>query len=290
MNKLIYSENGNPITISDNAWAFTCKANEYIEVYIKDGKTYKRMPSEYDYVENFFLGNIYIIAKNNNIVFPKENNIEDIIVEGNVLYNNTDILDSMLSLYQNMKPGKMDNWAKKIINWCQKYGFPFINNYEDTVSCYKLTGYVGFQLSAFYHHLQKIYLTICMHHKLDDSILISNKDTSSFLQLYSEDDLKKSIADILNFSARSQEQIYYFDDYVLKMKISYNGLIGLAYHQLSMLLLSPDGFSAKHCKCCQSLFAVSNQNREYCINCSPQKYYAKQKRLHQKIKKQQKGD
>lgn len=253
-----------PLVISDINKAFTCKTESYKAVWVKEGRCSSKQPSGFDFIED----KIYIIGTGKT-VFPENKPYDEIEIEPNYEYGSNELLYSLFPLIFIFETSSIQKQIKETLNWCEKYGFPFIGDsgfYGGNLeTCYKETGHIGFNLMVLKRDLltlrwfvNKIYKTKCASGPAN---------------------IESDIADILNISRLNVRQHYTFVNHQLTLETGFTDLISLAYHQLAFILMAPSGASIKKCKQCGAIFVTDNSKKEYCPKHSPQSHYAQKRRM-----------
>lgn len=252
------------IAISNINKAFTCKTESYKAVWVKGGRCSSKQPSGFDFMKD----KVYIIGTGKTI-FPENKTYDDIEIEPNYEYYSNELLYSLFPLIFVFEASSIQKQIKETLNWCKKYGFPFIGDsgfYGGNLgTCYKETGHIGFNLMV----LKRDLLTLrCFVQKI---YRMKNESGTA--------NIESDISGILNISMLNMRQHYTFVNHQLTLETGFTDLISLAYYQLAFILMAPRGASIKKCKQCGAIFVSNNSKKEYCPKHSPQSHYAQKRRM-----------
>ena len=197
-------------------------------------------------------------------------------------YQDREILDSLLNLAYNMLISKTEEHAiRETIKWCNKYGLPMLKSKRWQAQYAPNTNHIFFDYGCFELEMQDLYTAFSLAGELFGVNIGSDTEKVKITLEKATEELKISEFDMLvrtecwhalNFIDGNPYLHTYFDDY-----------IEMAKYQLMLLVISPNGYGIKRCKCCGNLFACDRANRQYCSYCNPGKYYAQEKRKQKKL-------
>ena len=250
-------DNGNLVLSTNEAMAFTIKFDHYKAMVIKDG-----VLVDYDISEKHT--DVIIIG------YDKNNRKRNDIIEPNVLYNDRNILDSLISLSQCFN---IDN----VLIWCNKHGLPFLE--MDIYKRYKKHGFTFMKLWTESGDLVSCFMQANSILNIDIGVEVHNKKRTSGVVLrkgLTTNEMSEEICYLLNRAKVTYNYNYKNDRFVLE--VGFGDLVSLAVYQFAVLLMSPDEMTITKCKLCGSLFPAYSKKEKYCHNpCYPQLAYKRKK-------------
>lgn len=265
-------ENGNVIMKAEETKVSFCKSNNY-ELYIPNDPNIKTYA--------------YIVGYNIKEKFNKKNLTS--IIKDNLIIDDLKILNSIITLADNIFRLQKQPIEKEVINWCKKYGMPFLGNniIEDlnsSLDIFNSVGYLAFSLDEFMEKLWEIYHNYIGYCAKKDSLTFDLKKLRVGLNKNSNISISHIEDKFFNINLNNREKeiekllnsinIKYEFKYIkgkLTMIPKIENVISLAIYQLGLLMVSNDEMLAKHCKHCTSVFNATRNNQLYCPNCTPQK-------------------
>jgi len=265
-------ENGNIIMKAEETKVSFCKCNNY-ELYVPNDPKLKTYA--------------YIIGYSVKEKFNKKNLTS--MFKDNLIIEDLKILNSIITLADNIFRLQRTPIEKEVINWCKKYGMPFVGNYiiEDLTSSLDIfdsVGYLAFSLDEFIEKLWELYHNYIGYCAKKDNLTFDLKnlrigfnETGNLSISHIEDrffninlnNREKEIEKLLNSINIKYEFKHIKGKLTMIPKIE--NIISLAIYQLGLLMISNDEMLAKHCERCTSVFNATRNNNIYCPNCTPQK-------------------
>lgn len=205
-------------------------------------------------------------------------NLASLIIQNNGLYDKDENMDEL-------------SFSEDIIEWCKKYGLPYIEeyfrqNYPKDKSSIPSLGYCAFRIWEFKRR-------ICLlhdHFNLWYGLAFEDmKKTIEYSIRIRQIDLNKNIdTQISTLKEYLAYKIWNSMDANLSMRYNKNtdsysvipysdNLISVAYFHLAMLMTNKGMKGVRFCSMCNQLFEIEHGSTKICSNCK-REYHAKKTR------------
>lgn len=186
-----------------------------------------------------------------------------------------------------MSTGSQLLLSDKIIEWCNKYGLPYFedflrNNYKKNI--------FGFSIGEFIRQLTVLYNDFNLYYGLtyNDKNFITKNIYASLVDISTEKGLnfiKESFANNVWGNSDISLKLQYNKNTKAFEMIPYtNSFLKIAYFQLGMLMIGDQHEKIKYCSTCGDLFTFTHGNENYCTDCKSNLNRDKQRRHQKKIK------
>lgn len=189
---------------------------------------------------------------------------------------------------------------KLIINWCKKYGLPFlgdptehfVNNTEQLGETYKYFGFENellscildsktyFRVGVFLVGLDILYKTLVYAININGNIKLNVDINTENLPI-----IKADFEDLTHFintffkSVPLHFSVNFSNAKHLKYDISTETTLSVALYHLALCITSPNpNLRAIRCENCNNIFLSSRANANYCIGCNRTTRYRQRKK------------